>query len=261
MRIAVIGGTGIYDPDIFGEGTKKEVETPFGTVRDITIAELKGGKLEVVFLPRHGVTHGVPPHRVNYRGNIYALKLLGVARIIATNSVGCISPDLKPGGVVLPDDFIDFTKSRVGTFYDSEVVHVDVSEPYCPELRKALLIAGEKQGIDVKNGGVYACTEGPRFETPAEIKLLGKLGADLVGMTGLPEAALAREQEMCYASLCTVTNYAAGIARHKLTVTEVLEIVAKNQENLRRILAKAVNLVPRDRRCGCKDALKGARVK
>lgn len=261
MRIAVIGGTGIYDPAIFGKGVKKELETPYGRVADVTVVELKDAEeREVIFLPRHGVAHGTPPHRVNYRANIYALKLLGVTRILATNSVGCINQDLKPGDVILPNDFLDLTKGRAGTFYDTEAVHVDVSEPYCPELRNTVMKAARDIGIKIRDGGVYACTEGPRFETPAEIRFLGKVGADLVGMTGLPEAVLAREQEMCYASICTVTNYAAGIAESKLTATEVLEIVAENREKLRRMLARSVNLVSRDRRCGCKDALRGARV-
>lgn len=262
MRIAVIGGTGIYDPDIFGGGVKKGVDTPYGRVGDITLAALRSSvNREVVFIPRHGTTHGTPPHRVNYRGNIYALKTLGVRRILATNSVGCISSSLKPGDVVLPDDFIDFTKTRKGTFYNEEAVHVDVSEPYCPELRESLVKAGKNIGITVRDGAVYACTEGPRFETPAEIRFLGKAGADLVGMTGLPEVTLARELEICYASICIVTNYAAGIATSKLTATEVQEIVAENQRKLREILAEVVRLVPDSRECACKDALKGAKVK
>lgn len=262
MRIAIIGGTGIYDPELFGKGEKKVVETPYGNIRDITLVKLAGGEgKEVVFLPRHGAGHSTPPHMINFRGNIKALKQLEVTRIIATNSVGCINPALHPGDIVLPHDFIDFTKRRVGTFYDDEAVHVDVSEPYCPELREVLLEAGKQAGTEVKDGGVYACTEGPRFETPTEIRLLGKLGADLVGMTGVPEVVLARELEICYASICTVTNYAAGIAKEKLTATEVLELVAMNQEKLRSLLAVALKLIPEERKCGCKDALQGAKVK
>jgi 5'-methylthioadenosine phosphorylase len=262
VKIAVIGGTGIYDPKLFGEGDKREVETPFGRAMDITVVKLKGWKgREVVFIPRHGAAHGVPPHKINYRKNIYALKLLGVTRVIATNSVGCINPELKPRDIVLPHDFIDFTKGRVGTFYDAEAVHVDMREPYCRELKEVLLRAAKKVKIEVKDGGVYGCTEGPRFETPAEIRMMGQLGCDLVGMTGLPEAVLAKEQEICYASICTVTNYAAGISTDKLTASEVLEIITESQKKLRNFLAAAVLLVPEKRRCTCKDALQGAKVK
>jgi 5'-methylthioadenosine phosphorylase len=261
MRIAVIGGTGIYDPAIFGGGVEKDVDTPYGKVR-LTLVKPKRRKgIELVFMPRHGASHAVPPHRVNYRANLYALKILGVERILATNSVGCISPDLKPGDMVVPHDFIDFTKSRAGTFYDAEAVHVDVSEPYCPELRQALIEAGKKLGVTVVDGAVYGCTEGPRFETPAEIRFLGMAGADLVGMTGIPETVLARELEICYASICTVTNYAAGIARGRLTATEVVEIVEDKQSKLRKVVYGALGIIPEKRGCDCKDALKEARVK
>lgn len=259
MRIAIIGGTGIYDPELFGEGEKKNVKTPYGTARDVTIGKL--GEREIVFLPRHGKRHALPPHRINYRANISALKKLDVTRVFATNSVGGINPSLKPGDIVLPHDFADFTRSRCTTFYNDEVVHVDVGEPYCRELRAALDKAAKKTASMVHDRAVYACTEGPRFETPAEIRMLRSLACDIVGMTGMPEAVLARELEMCYASLCIVTNYAAGIAKEKLTASEVLEIVGENQEKIRRTLMEAVLQVPEKRRCSCKDALKGARVK
>lgn len=185
--------------------------------------------------------------------------MLGVERIISTNSVGGITEALKPRDVVVPYDFIDFTKGRESTFYDEETVHVDVSEVYCPEIRKALIEASSKRG-KVFSNAVYACTQGPRFETPAEIRMLAKLGCDIVGMTGLPEAILAREQEICYASICTVTNYAAGIAKTKLTATEVKEIVQQNQEKLKQIIIEAIKKIPKERRCKCKHALEGARM-
>ncbi len=262
MRLAVIGGTGIYDPAIFGDGSEKEVETPYGRVTDLTLVKPESREdVVIVFLPRHGATHSVPPHRVNYRANLFALKILGVERILATNSVGCISPGLEPGDMVVPHDFIDLTKSRVGTFYDAEAVHVDVSEPYCRELRQVIVETGKNLGIHIVDGGVYGCAEGPRFETPAEIRFLGMAGADFVGMTGLPETVLARELEICYASICTVTNYAAGIAEGRLTATEVSEIVGENQGRLRDVVYGALDLIPQERGCGCKDALKEARVK
>ncbi len=258
MGIAVIGGTGIYDPKIFKELGRRIIKTPYGSSPEIAVGELLGN--EILFLPRHGKNHALPPHKVNYRANIFALKMLKAERIISTNSVGAINKRLAPGNIVIPHDFIDFAKGRDSTFYDKEVVHIDVSEPYCPELRKALATASGKIAGKVFSSAVYACTQGPRFETPAEIRVLHKLGCDIVGMTGVPEVTLAREAEICYAAICTVTNFAAGIAKKKLTATEVKDIVKKNQENLKKILVETINNIPEERECGCKDALKGARM-
>jgi 5'-methylthioadenosine phosphorylase len=258
MGIAVIGGTGIYDPKIFKELGRRIIKTPYGSSPEIAVGELLGN--EILFLPRHGKNHALPPHKVNYRANIFALKMLKAERIISTNSVGAINKRLAPGNIVIPHDFIDFAKGRDSTFYDKEVVHIDVSEPYCPELRKALATASGKIAGKVFSSAVYACTQGPRFETPAEIRVLHKLGCDIVGMTGVPEVTLAREAEICYAAICTVTNFAAGIAKKKLTATEVKDVVKKNQENLKKILVETINNIPEERECGCKDALKGARM-
>jgi len=257
MSIAIIGGTGIYDPKIFKEIGRRVIKTPYGAP-EIAVGELRGN--EILFLPRHGKNHALPPHKVNYRANIFALKMLKAERIISTNSVGAINKKLAPGNIVIPHDFIDFAKGRDSTFYDKEAVHIDVSEPYCPELRKALATAGEKIAGKVFSSAVYACTQGPRFETPAEIRMLHKLGCDIVGMTGVPEATLAREAEICYAAICTVTNFAAGIAKKKLTAAEVKNIVRKNQENLKKILVEVINNIPEERECGCRNALKGARM-
>ncbi|WP_456475638.1 S-methyl-5'-thioadenosine phosphorylase [Candidatus Pyrohabitans sp.] len=258
QRIAIIGGTGIYDPKVFREQERRVLETPYGKASPAFLGELSGRS--VVFMPRHGVKHELPPHRVNYRANIYALKQLGVTRVIATNSVGGISPRLAPGNVVVPHDFIDFTRSRSSTFYDSEAVHVDMTLPYCPEMRSAIIEAAKGTLGEVEERGAYAATEGPRFETPAEIRMLSRLGCDIVGMTGMPEVVLARELEMCYASVCTVTNYAAGIKQEKLTATEVIEVVKQNEEKLKRLILEAVKLIPEERRCPCAHALEEARV-
>lgn len=256
--IGLIGGTGIYDADIFEDVKTKSVKTPYGDVPEIFTGVL-GGK-SVAFLPRHGKGHGVPPHMVNYRANIYALKEIGVERIISINSVGGINTNLKPGDVVVPGDFLDFTKGRPTTFYDDEVVHIDVSEPYCPQVRSTLMKASDAVVERVFDGGVYVCTEGPRFETPAEIRMLASMGGDVVGMVGIPEAVLAREKEMCYASLCTVTNFAAGISKEKLTSTEVIDIVKANEDNIRAIIRQAIEVMPGERECGCGSALEGARM-
>ncbi len=258
MSIAVIGGTGIYDPKIFKEIGGRIIKTPYGSSPEIVVGELRGN--EILFLPRHEKIHAMPPHRINYRANIYALKMLKVERIFSTNSVGAINKKLAPGNIVIPHDFVDFTKGRDSTFYDKEVAHIDVSEPYCPELRRALARASEKVVGRVFSSAVYACTQGPRFETPAEIRMLHKLGCDIVGMTGVPEVVLAREVEICYAAICTVTNFAAGIAKKKLTAIEVRDVVKKNQENLKKILVEAISNIPEERECGCKHALKGAKL-
>jgi len=254
--IAIIGGTGLYDPHVFS-GKEERIMTSYGAI-DVVMGSLDDKK--VVFLARHGTNHSVPPHKVNYKANIIGLKGLGVERIIAINSVGSINDKLAPGDLIAPNDFIDLTRGRGSTFFDDEVVHVDLSNPYCPEVRSALLLAAEDARGKIFDGGVYACTQGPRFETPAEIRMLSTLGSDIVGMTGLPEAVLAREQELCYASICTVTNYAAGISKEKLTASEVKEVVEGGLEDLKKTIIKAIELMPGDRGCGCGEALSGARM-
>ena len=254
--IGIIGGTGIYDPKSVKEIAVKRVETPYGDAPEIKIVEFNGKR--VAFLPRHGKSHAIPPHRINYRANIYALKEVGVDRIISTNSVGCISDSLAPADIVIPHDFLDFTRGRESTFYDERVVHVDVSAPYCPEIRNALIKAAATASKNVFSNGVYACTQGPRFETPSEIRMIKTLGGDVVGMTGVPEVVLAREKEICYGSVCIVANFAAGISEEKLTATEVQEIVKKNEGMLRKIITGAVEDIPEGHECACARALEGA---
>ncbi|RNC63131.1 MAG: S-methyl-5'-thioinosine phosphorylase [Candidatus Dichloromethanomonas elyunquensis] len=220
MDFALIGGTGM---DHLSLDRKKDitVDTPYGAV-SLQTGEISG--VEMVFLRRHGSGHTVPPHRINYRGNIWALKKLGVRKILATGAVGSIYPDYRIGDIVLVDQFLDFTKNRPQTFFDGGergVLHVDVSEPYCPDLRKTILFGAQSIGVEVKTAGVYVCTEGPRFETPAEIKMYSILGGHLVGMTGVPEVVLARELGICYAAVALVTNEAAGISKQPLTHAEV----------------------------------------
>lgn len=213
----------------------------------------------VAFLPRHGIHHSLPPHRVNYRANIYALHRIGVTQIIGTNAVGAINPGLKPGDLVIPHDLIDFTKLRSVTFYDAApVTHIDVSQPYCPEIRALLIKTAKKHAVSLRDRAVFVCTEGPRFETPAEIKMLRRLGGDVVGMTGLPEAVLSREIEMCYATLCFVSNNAAGM-QQRLTAGEVVEVAKEKMPVIQQILRETIKHLPEDRRCPCARALKDAR--
>ncbi len=256
-KIAIIGGTGFKEMGIVEGKEMMRIYTPYG-VSKVEFGIIK--KKEVLFIARHGPRHSIPPHRVNYKANISALKTLGVERIISINSVGAINESFKPGDVVVPEDFIDFSKNRSYTFYDRSTVHVDVSDPYCPEIRKSLLNAAEAVYGNVFDGGVYICTEGPRFETKAEIRMFRRWGCDVVGMVGLPELVLAREKEMCYASVCTVTNYAAGITPEKLTVSEVREIISKNSGILKKVIVNAVEEMPGEMGCECKKALEDAEV-
>ncbi|MDN5364615.1 MAG: 5-methylthioadenosine phosphorylase [Eubacteriales bacterium] len=252
--IAIIGGTGLYQPELLEEVGEMVVETEYGPV------SLKTGKLKgkrVAFLARHGEKHTIPPHLINYRANICALQKIGVKRVLATAATGSLNLEMEPGHMVIINQFIDFTKNRPSTFFDDgrEVVHVDMTEPYCPELRRCLIKAARQLGLPHHPGGTYVCTEGPRFETPAEIRAYQLLGGHVVGMTNVPEVVLAREAEICYATVAVVTNYAAGISPHPLTHQEVLDAMAKNNENLRRLVLAAIDLIPEERGCECGQAL------
>jgi 5'-methylthioadenosine phosphorylase len=273
-KIAIIGGSGLYEL-LESDATHTFVDTPFGRTPRIEIGKID--TLEVAFLPRHSrpgdetVSHAIPPHKVNYRANIYGLMQLGVERILVSNAVGTLDPDIPPGNMCIVDQFLDMTKEEPYTFYDGDTtielkdgrkvsgtVHIDVSQPFCPELRSALLESAQTVGIPVRDGGVYVRTSGPRFETPAEINAFRILGATVVGMTAVPEAVLARELELCYASISMSTNFAAGM-QQKISHEEVGVIFGQNIENVKKILKKAVHLIPlEERSCPCPSALAGA---
>ena len=217
----------------------------------------KLAKHELVFMSRHGRDHGTPPHLVNYRANIWALRELGVRKILATAAVGSLSENIQMGQLVLFDQFLDFTKSRPQTFYEGGqqgVLHVDMTEPYCSTARQVIMKAAEKLGIAVKNGACYVCTEGPRFETPAEIRMFQGFGADVVGMTSVPEVVLARELGMCYASIGMVTNEAAGIASHRLSHAEVMESIKKLEINVAKLIQATFEMWFPDQECLCVSA-------
>ncbi|MEW6725712.1 S-methyl-5'-thioadenosine phosphorylase [Desulforudis sp. 1088] len=260
VHIAVIGGTGVYSPDILSDVRDQTVQTKYG---DVTLKVGRFKDREVAFLARHGSGHTVPPHLVNYRANIMALKKLGVQCILATAAVGSLNPAMKPGDMVFVDQFLDFTKSRPQTFFEGGedgVVHVDLTEPYCPELRDVLARSAWTLRLSAHSGGTYACSEGPRFETPAEINMIRQLGGDLVGMTGVPEVVLAREAEICYATIAMVTNFAAGISPARLTHREVVEVMEINAENLRKLIMYAVMAIDPERACACRWAVSGGPV-
>jgi 5'-methylthioadenosine phosphorylase len=247
--IAVLGGVGFNSHKDF---ESMEVHTPYGEVTAY-LTMIRGKEIAVI--PRHSGKNHIPPHRINYKANIWAVYSLGVKRVISTNSVGSMRGH-PVGSFVVLDDFIDFTRSRPSTFYDNTTVHVDVSEPYCPEIRTALKGALEKEGLAYTEG-IYACTEGPRFETRAEIRMMSQF-ADVVGMTGVPEVILAKELSLCYASLAIVTNQACGMTTQKLTADEVTEVVGKAEEAIFEIISDTIESLPKNRSCKCGFSKEGA---
>jgi 5'-methylthioadenosine phosphorylase len=249
--LAIVGGSGVDVRALLDDPDDRTVTTPYGEA-SATTGRLAG--TEVVFLPRHGRGHTDPPHRVNYRANVAALEQLGVERILATAAVGSMRGELRPGTFAIIEDFLDFTRGRDATFHDGGedgVVHVDVTWPYCEQLRDTLLEVGERESVPVHDGGVYVCVEGPRFETASEIQMFRKLGGDVAGMTGAPEVVLARELGLCYATIAMVTNLAAGLRPEPVSHEEVLEAQAANADALAHLLLAAVPTVPQERACGC----------
>jgi 5'-methylthioinosine phosphorylase len=212
IDLAVIGGSGLYNFPGLENAQRQSVDTPFGPASgDIVCGDFAGKRL--AFLARHGESHTLPPHRVNYRANLWALQSLGARRVVGVNAVGGIRHDMGPRVIVVPDQVIDYTHGRYTSFCDvegAEVKHIDFSEPYTASLRRELLVAAGMAGIAVIDGGCYGATQGPRLETRAEIARMKRDGCDLIGMTGMPEATLARELELEYACLALVANFAAG---------------------------------------------------
>lgn len=253
-KIGIIGGSGVEDPELMKGFKKKNVKTPYG-IAECNIGEMFGNK--VVFVSRHGATHSVTPSKVNYRANIWALKKLDVQEIFATTAVGSLNPKMKPGHFVVCSDILDFTKNRVNTFYDTPergVVHCDFTHPYCENLRDKVIACLKEMGIKYHKTGVYVCTEGPRFETAAEVKLFAKLGGDVVGMTQMPEAILAREAEMCYTNVSIVTNMGAGISKTPLSHAEVLASMDESKKNMQALLQAYIAYVPKPKKKMAKTA-------
>ena len=256
MAIGLIGGSGLYEIEGLTLLREVSLSTPFGEPSAPYRIGVFGGS-EVVFLARHGTPHRFPPHRVNYRANIWGFKSLGGERIITVSAGGGINRDMPPGSLVLLDQLIDMTYgTRPSTFYEGEkVVHVDFTDPYCAGMREYLLTASRTSGIPLVAGGTYVCVNGPRLETAKEIQFFASIGADVVGMTAMPEASLAREAELCLAGIAVVTNRAAGISGGKLTTTEVVETMRSSLVALKTLLGDVLSLIPPSRGCACKDAL------
>lgn len=226
IALALIGGTGLYDFPGLADISRETIDTPFGAPSDAVVCG-RLGTMRVAFLARHGGTHTIAPHRVNYRANLWALHALGARRVIGINAVGGIRDDMGPRVVVVPDQIVDYTHGRLTSFSDSEgskVEHIDFSEPYSAVLRSEILAAAVLSGVAVVDGGCYGATQGPRLETRAEIARLRRDGCDLVGMTGMPEAALARELGIDYACLALVANWAAGCGDSiEISLEEIFE--------------------------------------
>ncbi len=255
-KIAIIGGTGIENPDTLSGFEKKIIDTPYGQAL-CNIGMMYGN--QVVFVSRHGAGHSVPPHKVNYRANIWAVKSLGTEEIFATTAVGSLNSEMKAGHFVVCDNVLDFTKSRINTFYDTPergVAHCDFTHPYCPALREKVIKCLQRTDITFHTHGVYVCTEGPRFESAAEIKMYAMLGGDVVGMTNMPEAILAREAEICYTNCSIVTNMGAGISPTPLSHKEVCDAMAQSIKHMEQlILAFVAYDEPVEATCGCASCM------
>lgn len=240
--VAIIGGSGLTKLQNL-EITRREVlRTPFGEPSAPLVFGHLGGQ-QAVFLARHGHGHTIPPHEVNYRANIWALKEVGASHVIAVNAVGGITSAMVSGGLVLPDQIIDYTYGRNHTFFGNEqkaVTHVDFTFPYCEELRQSLIVAANRARLSVSPKGTYAATQGPRFESIAEIRRLERDGADIVGMTGMPETSLARELSLCYACIAVVANPAAGKAAGTISLKEIERTLESGMEKVRSLLERVL---------------------
>ncbi|RFF32721.1 S-methyl-5'-thioinosine phosphorylase [Wenzhouxiangella sediminis] len=237
MSLAIIGGTGALD--LFDVREERRVDTPYGRP-SAALAGIRVGGLDGWFLARHGRPHRLPPHRVNYRANIDALHRVGVERIIAINAVGSMDSNAGPGALVVPDQLIDYTWGRAHSFSDDDISplrHIEFAEPFAGPTRAALLAAAERAGVSCADGGCVAVTQGPRLETAAEVRRMARDGASLVGMTTMPEASLAREAGMDYASLCVVANAAAGLDEEPISEEAIHEVLAGAMGRVRSILA------------------------
>ncbi len=243
ITVAIIGGSGLTNLKNLRITRREVVRTPYGEPSAPMVhGELAGQ--QVVFLPRHGAGHTIPPHDVNYRANLWAIRQTGVSKVIAVNAVGGITPDyLEPGSLVIPDQIVDYTWGRAHTFFGSEhkqVTHVDFTEPYSELLRKALIAGASSAGLAVRARGTYAATQGPRFESAAEILRLERDGCDIVGMTGMPEASLARELELYYASISVVVNPAAGKVQGTIELKDIEQYLQSGMTKVRTLLEHAI---------------------
>ena len=255
-QIGIIGGSGLYSMPGFELDREVKVETPWGWPSDSYMLGQLAGK-EVVFLARHGRGHRISPSELNFRANIYGLKSLGVERIISLSAVGSLKEEHRPLDFVIPDQFFDRTKARPSTFFgEGLVVHIAFSDPICPQLAEVVYLACQAEGVKATLGGTYLCMEGPQFSTKAESNVYRSWGMDVIGMTNLQEAKLAREAEICYATVAMVTDYDCWHPEHDaVTVNQIIANLVKNAENAARVVTRAVDTMPPGRACKCGSAL------
>ena len=259
VEIGIIGGSGLYEVEGLTGRKEVKVPTPFGPPSDRFIVGDLSGRT-VAFLARHGRGHRILPSEINFRANLWAMKKLGARRIISVSAVGSMKESIAPGQIVVPDQFYDHTRRRVGTFFGGGVVaHVSFAHPVCPELRPILSRAGRGQGAVMHDGGTYLCIEGPQFSTRGESLIYRKWGVDVIGMTNATEAKLAREAEICYATLALVTDYDCWHEEmESVTVEAVIEILKKNVAISQRLIRAAIPDIPVQRKCACGSALENA---
>jgi len=259
--IGVFGGSGFYS---FLEDVEDyAIETPYGAPSDrVTIGEIGGHR--VAFIPRHGAKHQHPPHMINYRANLYAMKELGVGRIIGPCASGSLQVNVKPGDFALCDQFVDRTKGRLDTFFDGPIsTHVSAAEPYCGQMRGVAADIGREQGLSIHETGTVVVVQGPRFSTKAESLWFSRQGWQVINMTQYPEAYLARELEICYMNISLITDWDVGLEDHPdikpVTMEEVIKTFDDNNAKLRELLFKLIPALPAEKTCGCGSALEGAR--
>jgi 5'-methylthioadenosine phosphorylase len=258
-EIGIIGGSGLYAMPGLTDVHEEKLTTPFGDPSDaFVLGTLEGRK--VAFLARHGRGHRLLPTELNFRANIYAMKMLGVERILSVSAVGSLKEEHKPTDFVMPDQFIDRTYARTSTFFGEGIVaHVAFGDPVCATISQAFQKACDDSGVIGKSGGTYVCMEGPQFSTRAESNLYRSWGADVIGMTNLQEAKLAREAEICYATMAMVTDYDCWHEGHDdVTVDQIVAVMHQNSRNAEKVVRAAVAALPKERTCGCGDAMKYA---
>jgi len=258
-KIGIIGGSGLYGMEELRNIKEIKVDTPFGEPSDVYISGELDGK-ELIFLPRHGRGHRILPHELNFRANIYGMKKLGVEWIISVSAVGSMREDIEPGHIVIPDQFFDRTRMRPSTFFGNGIAaHVQFADPVCKALKKTLYDSALKAGATVHKGGTYLCMEGPQFSTRGESLIYRQWGVDIIGMTNLPEAKLAREAEICYATIALATDYDCWHeAEEDVTIDMVLETIKNNVKMAQKIIKNAVSQMGGERNCACSQALKNA---
>ena len=260
-QIGVIGGSGFYS--LLSDSSEIKVETPFGPPSDkVAIGKISGK--QVAFLSRHGTTHDFPPHKINYRANIWALKSLGVERILAVTACGSLQRRIRPGDFVVLDQFVDRTRGRLDTFYDGPfATHVSLAYPYCSQTNKLAFKQGKKLGIKIHPKGTMVVIQGPRFSTAAESEFFTKMGWDAVNMTQYPEVVLAKEAEICYCAIAISTDWDVGLVVQKkvkpVSAEKIKEVFKKNIEKAKKLMIEIIKALPEKRSCICSEALKGAR--